>query len=63
MDQMMVDITDIPEASLNTEVTLIGKDGTEEITAAGLGELSGRFHYELLCDLNPRIPRIYIESV
>jgi alanine racemase len=63
MDQMMVDITDIPEASLNTEVTLIGKDGTEEITAAGLGELSGRFHYELLCDLNPRIPRIYVESV
>ena len=60
MDQMMVDVTDIPEACLGDVVTLIGRNGTEEITAEELGELSGRFHYELLCDLNQRVPRIYI---
>lgn len=60
MDQMMVDVTGIPDAALGDPVTLIGTDGSQEITAAALGELSGRFHYELLCDLNPRIPRIYL---
>ena len=60
MDQMMVDVTEIPEACLGDAVTLIGRDGTEEITAEGLGELSGRFHYELLCDLNQRVPRYYM---
>ena len=60
MDQMMVDVTDIPEACLGDVVTLIGRDGAEEIAAEGLGELSGRFHYELLCDLNQRVPRYYV---
>ena len=60
MDQMMVDVTDIPEACLGDVVTLIGGDGQETITAEGLGELSGRFHYELLCDLNQRVPRYYV---
>ena len=60
MDQMMVDVTDIPEASLGDVVTLIGRDGGEAITAEGLGQLSGRFHYELLCDLNQRVPRYYV---
>ena len=32
MDQFMVDVTDIPEAKEDDEVTLIGRDGEEEIT-------------------------------
>ena len=60
MDQMMVDVTDIPAARLGDVVTLIGRNGAEEITAETLGELSGRFHYELLCDLNQRVPRYYV---
>ncbi len=59
MDQFMVDVTDIPEAMEEDRVTLIGRDGEEEITAEMLGELSGRFHYELICGLGKRIPRIY----
>ena len=59
MDQMMVDVTEIPEAELGDAVILIGWDGEEKITAEQLGQLSGRFHYELLCDLNQRVPRIY----
>ena len=60
MDQMMVDVTDIPNVRMGDAVTLIGRDGTEEITAEKLGELSERLHYELLCDLNQRVPRYYI---
>ncbi len=59
MDQFMIDITDIPEAKIHDRVTLIGKDGKECITAEQLGDISGRFNYELVCDLNKRIPRVY----
>ena len=59
MDQFMVDVTDIPETKENDEVTLIGTDGNETITMEDLGELSGRFNYELACNLGKRIPRVY----
>ena len=62
MDQFMVDISDIPEAEEGDQVTLIGRDGDEEITAEVLGDLSGRFNYELVCDLGRRIPRIFLKN-
>lgn len=60
MDQFMVDVTDIPETAAGDAVTLIGRDGAFEITAEKLGELSGRFNYELVCDLSKRVPRIFM---
>ena len=60
MDQFMVDVTDIEGVSNGDEVTLIGRDGEKEITMEELGELSGRFNYELACDISPRVPRVYI---
>ncbi len=60
MDQFMVDVTDIPGVSRGDKVTLIGRDGMEEILADELGEISGRFNYELICDLGKRVPRVYI---
>jgi alanine racemase len=62
MDQFMVDVTDIPEAKEDMEVTLIGKDGGEAITMEMLGDLSGRFNYELACDLDKRIPRVFMKN-
>ncbi len=63
MDQLMVDVTDIPEeVRVGDRVTLIGSDGKYTITAEELGELSGRFNYELMCDLGNRIPRIYYQN-
>lgn len=59
MDQFMVDVTDIPEVACFDEVTLIGKDGDNEITTELLGDVSGRFNYEFVCDLGKRIPRVY----
>lgn len=59
MDQFIVDVTEIPEAENGDLVTLIGGDGNERITMEELGELSGRFNYELACDLGSRIPRVY----
>ena len=62
MDQFMVDVTDIGDVKMGDEVTLLGKDGEETITADTLGDLSGRFSYELICDINKRVPRIYIKD-
>jgi len=59
MDQFMVDVTSIEDVAEYDEVTLIGKDGDLEITMEELGALSGRFNYELACDLGKRIPRVY----
>lgn len=62
MDQFMVGLENIPDAAEGDEVTLIGGDGELQITMEELGELSGRFNYELACDLGKRIPRVYIEG-
>lgn len=59
MDQIMVDVTDI-EAEEFDKVTLLGRDGREEITADELGEKSGRFPYELVCCITKRVPRVYL---
>jgi alanine racemase len=59
MDQFMVDVTHIPQASEGSPVTLLGTDGQENLSAWELSQLSGRFHYELLCCLADRIPRVY----
>lgn len=59
MDQFMADVTDIPETKFMDRVTLIGKDGDEQITVDELAGLSGRFNYEFVCCLGKRIPRVY----
>ena len=59
MDQLMADVTDIPEAEKWDEVTLVGRDGQEEITMEELADVSGGFHYELPCLIGKRVPRIY----
>ena len=64
MDQFMVDVTDIPDVKEGDEVVLLGKDkkSGDEITAEYLGELSGRFNYELTCDINKRVPRVFVND-
>ncbi len=56
MDQFMVDVTDIPDVKTGDEVTLIGKDGDEFISVETLGDLSGRFSYEFVCEISKRVP-------
>ncbi|MBQ6293320.1 MAG: alanine racemase [Lachnospiraceae bacterium] len=60
MDQMMVDVTDIPDAAVGDEVTLIGRDGSEEITVQELQDRTGILTYEIICGLSRRrVPKIY----
>ena len=62
MDQFMVDVTDIPDVKTGDEVTLMGRDGDEFISVETLGDLSGRFSYEFVCEISKRVPRVYIKD-
>lgn len=62
MDQFMVDVTEIQDAKILDEVTLLGRDGKEKITLEELGDLSGRFNYEFACCISKRVPRVYLVS-
>lgn len=62
MDQIMVDVTDIPCANVGDSVVIMGRSGNEFISAEELGELSGSFNYEVICTLMPRVTRIYCEN-
>jgi alanine racemase len=59
MDQFMIDVTDVPDVKIGDPVILIGTDGINSIRVEDLDSISGRFHYELVCNLGKRIPRIY----
>lgn len=60
MDQCMVDVTEIPEAVQGDMVTLLGQDGEERISAEEIGATVGNsFHYEVVCDIGKRVPRVY----
>ena len=60
MDQMMVDVTEIPDVHMGSKVVLIGKSGNEVITADDLADLIGTIGYEIVCGISKRVERIYV---
>lgn len=56
MDQTMLDVTDCPEAQVGDTVLLAGGEGPGFEELAGL---AGTIHYELLCNVGRRVPRLY----
>lgn len=61
MDQLMMDVTDVPEAKSGDIVTMIGRDGDDIITADDLANVYGTIGYEVVCGISKRVPRIYID--
>ena len=58
MDQMMVDVTEIPEAETGDPVTLMGRDGEEMISAEDLARWAGTISYEVLLSRGGRVPLV-----
>lgn len=63
MDQMMVDITDISDVVIGEDVVLIGQQGNESISANDLAKLCHTISYEVLTNINMRVPRVHVEDV
>ena len=59
MDQMMADVTDIPEAAPEDEVVLMGTDGTDRIDAEEIAAWSDTISYEILLSVGSRVERVY----
>ncbi len=61
MDQTMLDLGDCENSPLKVgdEVTLLGRDGDEQITADELADAMGTINYEVLCLIAKRVPRVY----
>lgn len=61
MDQMMIDATGV-DCKIGDLVTLIGKDGDEEIEFKDIADLIGDIETSMLTHLSERLPRIYLEN-
>lgn len=61
MDQMMVDITDIHQAKVNDQVTLIGRNGDEYLSVEDLAKWADTISYEIMTSISQRVSRKYIK--
>lgn len=62
MDQCMIDVTDVPEASVGDEVVLFGTQGQASVPLRELSHLIGTIDHEILCNISRRVPRIYVKE-
>ena len=60
MDQLMLDVTDIPDLEVGEVVTLLGKDGENQITADDWAAILGTISWEILCGFKHRLPRVAV---
>lgn len=61
MDQCMVVLDDVPEAEIGEEVVVIGRQGSEEISAEELANDWNTIAYEVTCGMSARLPRVYLD--
>lgn len=62
MDQIMVDVTHIPDAAPGSKVVLVGQSEDACITMEQIAEAAGSFNYEFVCGIGHRVPRYYTRN-
>lgn len=65
MDMTMVDVTDVPEVQVGSEIVLIGRQegpggAADRLTLDELAEWAGTIPWEVCCTISKRVPRIYV---
>ena len=61
MNLTMVDVSDIPEARLEEEVILLGREGEERISAETMAEWAGTINYEVVTRISPFLQRRVVQ--
>lgn len=61
MDQFMVDVTDIDDVKIGDEVVIFGHD-KNDTDLTDMAKMMGTIHYEVMCSISRRIPRVYIKD-
>lgn len=60
MDQMLVDVTKLPDVKVGEEVVLIGRQGELELTATEVAQWAETIPWEVLTAITYRVPRVYL---
>ena len=61
MDQLMLDVTDIPEARMGDIAVVAGSEGGERVTFDDMARWAGTINYEIICGISKRVPRVITE--
>lgn len=62
MDQLMVDVTDIPHVKAGDGVVLFGADGDQRICVEEIARAADSFNYEFVCGMSRRTTRHYYQN-
>jgi len=60
MDLMVIDVSDLPEATVGDEVVLMGRQGDEEIPASEIADRAGTIHWDITTRIGSRVRRVYV---
>lgn len=61
MDQILLDVTDVPGVAVGDEVILYG-GGYDYLSVANVANKIGTISYEVLCNISQRVPRVYLNG-
>jgi len=62
MDWTLIDVSHIPNVVVGDQVTLLGRDNGNLISAEEWAARVGSISYEVFCQVSKRVPRIYTEA-
>ena len=62
MDQTIIDVTDIENVKIGTEVIIFSDGENGAPTASSLAELANTINYEIICAVSKRVPRVYMRN-
>jgi alanine racemase len=62
MDQIMVQLDEVPQAQAGDEVVLIGQQGAARLSAEEVAQVWGTINYEVTCAIGARVPRLYLHE-
>jgi alanine racemase len=60
MDQLMLDVTTVPDVAVGDVVTLLGQEGNEKIAADDWAAILDTISWEILCGFKHRLPRVAV---
>ena len=61
MDQIMIDISNVPKASLGDRVLVMGRIDGKSVDADEIANMTGTISYEVLLSFSKRVPRLYVK--
>ena len=62
MDQLMIDVTNVPQSKVGDVVTIFGNSDSSFQSVDEIAKLMGTINYEVVCLIGKRVPRVYSEN-